>query len=174
MVFPEFNDVRIAAAYLLLTVIIVLASWKYWKRQRGESGGEPELYGTSIILLSITVQVLLYSQQAPVFSYIDLNGLLVDSILLVGFVAIALNANRIWPLIAAGAQLVGMFSHFSRAMQLDIAPMAYSILRSAPTILVGMCVIIGFVSHFDRMKRFGRDRDWMDWSQTFGLGPSRG
>ncbi|MEO9461337.1 MAG: hypothetical protein ABJ242_01255 [Marinomonas sp.] len=171
---PDFLDPRITAAYTVLFLMLAAASWKMVKRLRGERSGEPELLGVAVIILSIFIQMVMYADTKPIFTGVDMVSVLVDLVLFIGIGAIALNANRIWPLIAAGAQLVGLFSHFSRAVQLNIDPMAYSILKTAPTLIVGLCVIIGFVGHFQRMKQNGYDLDWMDWSQSFGLGPSRG
>ncbi len=157
-----------------LAVCLLLAGWKVLRTAKGEKSGQPELFGTSVIVLSLFIQSVFYAKVSPIFSSVDTTALLADLVLAIGFVAIAMNANRIWPLVAAGGQLLAVFSHFSRAVQLDIDEMAYSILQIAPTHILTISVIIGFIGHFQRIKHNGYDKDWMDWSQSFGLGPTRG
>ncbi|MEP5623332.1 MAG: hypothetical protein ABJP82_12235, partial [Hyphomicrobiales bacterium] len=67
-----------------------------------------------------------------------------------------------------------LFSHFSRAIQLEIDPWAYSLLRMIPIGVALLCIIIGFIGHFQRYKKYGYDYDWIDWTQVRGLEKSRG
>lgn len=150
------------------------AGWKLYTRRNGATSGEPELYAVLNELIAFLLAGILYSEAPPIFSGVDFTALLVDVIAAIGLFAIALNANRIWPLIAAAAQFVGLFSHFSRAMQISIDPMAYSLLRTLPSAIVLGCILIGFIGHFQRYRKYGYDYDWIDWTQIRGLGSSRG
>lgn len=174
MRFPDLQHPSIALYYLFYALMLGVAGWKLYRRHKGDTGGEPELYAVFVYFFTFVLAGVLYSDNPPVFSGVDFTALLADLILAIGLFAIALNANRIWPLVAAAAQFVGLFSHFSRAMQISIEPMAYSLLRTLPVGVVLLCVLIGFFSHFQRYRQYGYDYDWIDWTRIRGLGSPRG
>ncbi len=174
MILPDFQHPSIVLLYIVFLVMLGCASWKLYARYRGARGGEPELYATLLLVFGFVLQGILYAYEPPVFARVDFTSLLHDLIITIGLVAIALNANRIWPLAAAGIQFVSLFSHSSRALQLSLDPWAYSLLDSVPYGLALACIIVGFVAHFRRYHQYGYDYDWVDWSQTGGLGITRG
>ncbi len=99
----------------------------------------------------------------PRFVAIDFAGLSADLFLLGGFGWLALNARRIWPIWAAAFELLSLASHIARTIPVDIEPMAYSIMKSAPTGMAIITLAIGTFAHVRRVGRFGSDPSWMDW-----------
>lgn len=151
---PDFQVLSIVLFYSLFLISVVAALWK---------GGEPERWGVGVVVLAFVVQTTAYAVVPPRFIEVDGVALLVDLIALVGFGAIALNAKRIWPLFAASLQLISALSHFSRFVQIEVTGIAYSLVKSAPTGVVILLLLVGTILHQSRLKRRGYDPAWMDW-----------
>jgi hypothetical protein len=101
-----------------------------------------------------------------------------DSFAVVGFLVIALNANRNYPMWIAGFQLVAMSAHVVRGMVDVVSPMAYAILAIGPSYCQLLLLLSGFTRHCLRRRRFGSYRDWrpsLPGSGWLGLSyPNRG
>lgn len=65
------------------------------------------------------------SPLAERFQGVEGSMLLVDLGVLAGFVAVALQSSRFWPLWVAGLQLTASFAHALKAIDLDLLPHAY-------------------------------------------------
>lgn len=65
------------------------------------------------------------SPMATRFTGVEGATLLVDLAVLAGFVAVALQSSRFWPLWVAGLQLTASLAHLMKAIDLDLLPHAY-------------------------------------------------
>ena len=65
------------------------------------------------------------SPMATRFSGVESGTLLVDLAVLAGFIAVALQSSRFWPLWVAGLQLTASLAHLLKAIDLDLLPHAY-------------------------------------------------
>jgi hypothetical protein len=83
-----------------------------------------------------------------------------DTIATVIFVAIALNANRNWPLWVAGLQVLALLAHVARGLTDIIAPIAYAVMFAAPGWLQLVIIGIGITRHARRRATYGPYRDW--------------
>lgn len=83
-----------------------------------------------------------------------------DSIALAACMAIALRANRIYPLWVAGAQLIVVTAHVLRLLTADIAPQAYAILVLVPWQLQALIILGGIACHAARERRLGPSPSW--------------
>jgi hypothetical protein len=81
-------------------------------------------------------------------------------VVLAGFAAIALNANRNYPLWAAGFQLVAVGSHLVRGLVDSVSPIAYAILAVGPSYCQLALLFAGLLRHRARLRRYGPYRDW--------------
>lgn len=156
---PDLQFASIAAYYGVFAFAIVFALWK---------GGEPERYGIVMLLVGFFVQATAYGVTKVRFESVDPASLLVDLVNLVGFTAIALNAKRYWPLVAAALQLLAVLTHFARFVELEITPLVYSVMRTLPTGGVIVLVIMGTAFHIVRLKRWADDPAWVDWEMVRG------
>ena len=57
---------------------------------------------------------------------LEFGDVVVDSLVLVAFVAIALRSDRFWPLWIAGIQLTMSVTHVLKALQPELIPLAYA------------------------------------------------
>lgn len=59
------------------------------------------------------------------FAAIEFNVMLVDLVVLAGFVWVALRSQRFWPLWIAGFQLTTVLGHLLKGIDSDLIPQAY-------------------------------------------------
>lgn len=94
------------------------------------------------------------------FHGLELGLLLIDAGLLFVLVAVALWANRFWPIWIASFQLFALLVHIAKAYQQDVLPIIYfaAISRIAYPMLA--LLVIGTARHFQRVRLYGVDPDW--------------
>lgn len=71
---------------------------------------------------------------------------------LAALLAVALTANRFWPLWVAALQMIATFAHYARFMDVAAPPMAYSIMTRAPIWIQVLILLLGTWNH-DRRNR---------------------
>ncbi len=101
----------------------------------------------------------------PVLAAIDLGALVV-------FIAIAVNANRNYPLWIAGLQVLAMTAHVARGLTETISPIAYVTMVIAPGWIQLFILGAGVIRHRRREKQFGRYREWRVPVRFGGLLPA--
>ncbi len=84
----------------------------------------------------------------------------IDLLATIGFVAIALNANRNYPLWVAGFQVVSVGAHAVRGLGDMVSPFAYMVLAAGPSYCQLVLIGAGFIRHALRERRFGSYRNW--------------
>ena len=131
-------------------------------------GGAPERLLAASVLAAMVLDRFYHlaaSGGATVWSFsdysrVDVGHLVLDSALLLSMAAIALTANRVYPIWIAGLQIVTLLTHFGRASAAEIQPLAYAIMTYAPFYLQLILMVAGLVFHTRRRKRRGEYRDW--------------
>ena len=83
-----------------------------------------------------------------------------DLIATAGFTAVALNANRLYPLWIAGFQLVALGANAIKGALDGVSVLALMILIAGPAYCQLLLIFIGFVRHVRRKRNFGNYRDW--------------
>lgn len=76
------------------------------------------------------------------------------------WIAIALYANRNYPLFIAGLQLLAMAAHLARGVIEVISPLAYAFMFVAPGWLQLFIMAAGLWRHIRRQRRFGPYLEW--------------
>ncbi len=89
------------------------------------------------------------------------------------WIAIALNANRNYPLLIAAMQVLVLSGHLARGLIEAIAPIAYAVMMVVPGWLQLFIFAIGLTRHIRRRKRHGPYRDWRVPVKWWGLWPAR-
>jgi len=90
-----FDVLRYLLGYTFWFFVIGLALWR---------GGWPERTAAIINLIGIFVTPLI--QERPFAAHLQLNILLTDLCVLIGFLVVALKSDRWWPLFATAAALM--------------------------------------------------------------------
>jgi hypothetical protein len=151
----EFLNAHRASAQHIVSVLLAAAIWRW--------GGGPERWLIAVFLGTMVLPIYLArllgqnTLSAGAFSgfYAPL-----DVIAAVLFVAIALKANRNYPLWIAGFQLVALFAHAVKLVLVNASPLAIAILVIGPSYCQLLLLIGGFFRHVLRERRFGPYRGW--------------
>lgn len=126
-------------------------------------GGGPERWGAVVIVAMTAIQFGSEFIGHQKFHSVDLGSVVVDSYGVIGFGAIALYARRAWPIWATSLQILSLSSHFARQVDKSVSPMVYALMKSSPTFLVLLALIVGTAAHVRRLRANGTDPGWMGW-----------
>ena len=83
-----------------------------------------------------------------------------DTAALASFVAIALRANRFYPLVLAAAQLVSVIAHMVRIGLAEMTSLSYYLLYVMPFYFEVLILAGGLWRHHRRSRRIGPYREW--------------
>lgn len=101
-------------------LLLLTCGYAVWRGEKYE-----RLSG--LICIAATVaSVLFHSSFGHRYSNIERGDLMIDTLMLVAFVIIALRSDRFWPLWVAGLQLTMSMSHFFKAIEPALLPIAYA------------------------------------------------
>lgn len=149
-----FNTYRVSAQHLT-AVLLAAAIWRW--------GGAPErwLIGTFLATMVAPMYAVYWLDLGPVESgpYAPVVFLL-DLIAAALFIAIALNANRNYPLWIAGFQIVALVAHLVKALIDTVSPLSFAILVIGPSYCQLLLLLGGSVRHWLRERRYGPYREW--------------
>jgi hypothetical protein len=145
-------DLAAVAGVLALLVVVVLY------------GDGPEMLGGQIMMFLVIFGLARSVITLGPVSDFDMLGLIADGLAFVGFLWIALFAWRLWPIWIASLQLLAILAHVGPLMELPIAPLAYAIMRSAPT-TIALVTLLGATLLHQRKRRLGVNMlPWRTWS----------
>ena len=154
MLIDLLNLYRVEALHIL-SAVLALAIWRW--------GAAPERWLIGVFIVTMIAPFywarwlgLGHLAFGP-YSWLYIG---LDLVAMVGFVAIALKANRNYPLWVAGFQLVSVGAHAVRGLGDMVSPLAYVILAVSPSYCQLLLIGGGFIRHALRERRFGSYRDW--------------
>ena len=125
------------------------------------AGALPERAGAIILIAWLLLERLYHLFVGPNFFagaievYIGL-----DLLAFMGFGALALTANRLWPLVATALQIIALLGHLAVWVGIPGEAKAYWAMTQLPPLLMALTVIAGTVLHARRRRRIGRYRSW--------------
>lgn len=121
---------------LQISFIIILAAvsaFALWK------GGRDERRVALTCVLGTIATHFAISPLQERYANVELGVILVDCLVLAGFVVVALQSIRFWPLWVAGLQLTTVMGHIMKGVDAQLLPVAYGAaltLWSYPIILI--------------------------------------
>jgi hypothetical protein len=119
--------------YLFWTLLLLTCAYALWR------GRKYEQWSALICIAASVGSVLFRASIRSSYLGIESSDLVIDSLVLFAFVAIALRSDRFWPLWVAGLQLTISMSHLMKALQPSLIPLAYAAAErfwSYPTLLI--------------------------------------
>jgi len=145
-------------AVLVFLLGTIVCAWK--------CGAEPERRGATTLFAVLLLSLIRSEVIGFDIRFMDVTGLAIDLAAFLIFGRMALHAWRIWPIWAASLQLLAVFAHAVRVLEIDMDPLAYGMMRSGPTYFVSIALLMGTLFQI-RLTRAGVNRPcWRDWSQT--------
>jgi hypothetical protein len=119
--------------YAFWTLLLLTCGYALWR------GRKYEQLSAAICIVASVGSVMLHYIERLGYEGLQASDLVVDTLVLLAFVAIALRSDRFWPLWVAGLQLTISMSHLLKAIQPDLYPMAYAAAErfwSYPTLVI--------------------------------------
>lgn len=148
------NSYRVFAQHAV-SILLAAAIWRW--------GGGPErwLIGIFISTMVLPIYIVLgLGFETWEFGPFASAVVVLDVAAAALFTAVALHANRNYPLWIAGVQLVAVGAHLVRSLVDSISPLAFAILVIGPSYCQVLLLLIGFSRHVLRERRFGAYREW--------------
>ena len=134
-------------------------------------GAAPERIGMAVLVVGSILSTASATAEYEVrFREMELGIFLVDVAVLVGFVALALRADRFWPLWVAGFHLVGVATHTAMMASEEVVPRAYAMGQAFWAYPILLAMVVGTWRHRQRLALYGSDPSWSD----FAAGPANG
>jgi len=143
-------------ALIFYILLLGCCSYALWR------GGAPERWAAALQIVAVILAGLPQLQTGAECPPYDLSprGFLVDGAFLVALYAIALTADRFWPMAAAGLQTANFIVHLGKLFAPDVLPLGYG-LGLAPWIYPKLVLFaIGAWRHQQRLARYGADPSW--------------
>lgn len=123
-------------------------------------GGRPERAAILAQLTALLLSLFAISFRSISGHRLPVGLALVDVLLAISLGALALKANRLWPILLAGMQVATIFAHLAKLLSFPLPPAGYVIFVqfwSWPMLAVTM---FGTQRHHSRVKKFGAEQDW--------------
>lgn len=136
------------------------------------TGGRPERWTAAMFVIAGLLTLLLHSPWPMRYVGLETSVLVVDAALLFALLAVALHADRFWPLVMAALQTMAVAAHVAKALDLRLGAGAYQqalVFWSYATLPL---LALGVWRHGRRVARGGRNRDWSGYREQPDEGAS--
>lgn len=137
--------------YVFNICLVLACAYAFWR------GGGPERSTAAIFLIAATAT---FWRPDALRDDVQAVLLAIDIVTLLSLVAIALTANRYWPLYVAALQLLTIAIHGVKAYDDQLPQWMYISANGKlayPTLIL---LAIGAMRHHHRILRHGSDRGW--------------
>ena len=157
MIFPDVTYLSIFGAYIAFAIVMVWAGWR---------GGGPERAGVLVLLGMLVLQITTRNIEGELqaLEAFDWPTFLADLFGAAAFIVIAIWADRVWPIRAWTLQGLAVLGHLLQASA-EMIGYTFVALGIWPTMLVMPLLVIGTEAHQYRLRRDGKDRDWVPLKQ---------
>ncbi len=140
---------------LFNAILAAVCGYAFW------AGGAPERWTASIFAAAAAATFVapFYNALRP-YAQVEPMLLSVDVLMLFGLVAIALRADRFWPLYVSALHLIAIAIHGVKAFQPSLVPWMYAGASGKIAYPMLILLAVGAWRHRHRLAEFGSDRDW--------------
>ena len=125
-------------------------------------GAAPERIASGVYVGLILIDVAYHEIFGPGYEYwrIDLGHFIFNALALAVLVALALKANRFYPLWLAAFQTISVIGHATRGFVPPEFGRPYMILTIGPSYLATAALCAGIWMHVRRVRKSGPYRSW--------------
>jgi hypothetical protein len=127
-------------------------------------GGAPERIVGGLMLIAFSATILFQSQFPVRFHGVELGIFIVDCAMLAALLAVALRAERFWPIWMTGLQAVAVAAHLAKMVNPLVIPWAYAAMLAFWSYPMMALLAAGTWRHRRRMAAYGADRSWSSLS----------
>lgn len=122
-------------------------------------GGTPERWGAAALIAAVAMTAFAPTFGAYRFQHLEWGVLAIDAALMVVIGAIALRAQRFWPMWMAAILLDTVITHLLK-FSAELVPWSYGIMSASWSYPVPIILAIGAWRHHMRKQRYGDDPAW--------------
>jgi len=123
-------------------------------------GGPPERIVGGSLLAAYAATLVSYSDLALRFYHVEYDTFAIDIALFFVLVAVALRADRGWPLLLAGLQLDAVGAHVLKLFDVQMIRVTYALMMAIWSYPMIVALGIGTWRHRRRFKTRDFDRAW--------------
>lgn len=123
-------------------------------------GGTPERIVAASLLTAYVATILGYAELSIRFDQVEVAVLAVDGLLLAVLVAVALRADRLWPLMVAGLHLASVGAHLLKIFDINMIRVTYALLIAVWSYPMLVLLALGTWRHRRRLQSQGYDLAW--------------
>src|SRR4051812_49654193 len=127
-------------------------------------GGAPERIAAAIIAVGSVLTYAVMPTAATSYNDVRLDAFLIDLACLVGFLILALRAERYWPLWVTALQIIEIAGHGVKLADPDVIRRAFAFALAFWSYPMLLLIAIGTWRHQGRLARFGTDPSWTSYS----------
>ncbi|MEP9357433.1 hypothetical protein [Sphingomonas sp. KR3-1] len=153
---PAWSGVGMWHVMLFYFLLAGSSAYALWK------GGAPERIAAVIILLATLFTLLVAPDKSWVFGSVHAGIFLVDLSMFVALVALALHADRFWPLWMSAMQGFGVFGHISVWLAPSIKPVVYAATHAIASYPILILLAFATYRHLRRVSANGADPSWAE------------
>ncbi|WP_182911952.1 hypothetical protein [Sphingomonas cavernae] len=146
--------------YVFWAVFAACCTYGLWR------GGAPERMMAFAFLVAGLATPLVNLPPAGRFYSVSIGVLAIDLALLGSVIAIALRADRFWPILVAGMQIVIILAHLVKFANPDLIRRAYAIMIAGWSYPQLLLLALGSWRHRMRIRAHGTDISWSNFSKS--------
>ncbi|MWV27891.1 hypothetical protein [Aurantiacibacter rhizosphaerae] len=124
-------------------------------------GGQPEKWCAAIIGGEVLVDLLILLVAGPrSFGQFQFSRILLDAVACALLIAVAMRANRMYPLALAAAQIVALIGSIAALLASEGMAQAFWAMTQAPLFIQLALLALGTLAHGMRVARIGPYNCW--------------
>jgi hypothetical protein len=154
--------------YYFVSLLVLVTLYALW------AGGGPERIGAAAYFVSAAATFLIMSSRSQDWLNLEVGVFIVDVVTFLAFVAIALRADRFWPLWVSAFLGLGVLGHLGRMVGPDVLWWAYAVVLTIWSYPILAILALGTLLHRRRLARHGVDRSWVSSSGRLDPAPHAG
>lgn len=135
-------------------LLLVSSGYAIWR------GGAPERTVGASMLAAYLATLFSHSEFAVRFTQVEVGVLIIDIMLMIVLAAVALKADRAWPIVLAGLHLTTVGAHAVRMIEPSMIEVTYAVMLSMWSYPMIVALAVGTWRHRRRLRVHGYDRDW--------------
>lgn len=124
-------------------------------------GGAPERIVALSLFTAYAATLRAYSAPPSRFDQVEVAVLTVDALLFCALAAVALRADRFWPLAVAGLHLATVGTHVVKFFDVNMIRVTYAVMIAMWSYPMLFILAIGTWRHRRRLKAHGHDKAWL-------------
>lgn len=148
-------------------LLIATCGYALWR------GGAPERLCALAYFMATLLTVLVAPQWQLSFNGVDWGVFAVDLALFLALIALALNANRFWPMWVCATAGLGLLGHISVIVAPSISPLFYATVSMGSGWPAVILLAVGTYRHQQRVAAGESDPPWTDFGQIIPAVPAR-